>query len=111
MIRYLAGGRYELDEAAPVDAGTCSAPAWSSPRRRARAALLGGEVLQSAWSTCTVPVLGDVHLVTSVFFDIGVYLSSSAWCSTSCAASAPGSTDRHPAASERDQSTTQGATA
>ncbi len=36
--------------------------------------LLGGEVLQTAILETTLPVLGDVKLVTSLFFDIGVYL-------------------------------------
>ena len=36
--------------------------------------LLGGEVLQTAILEATLPVLGDVKLVTSLFFDIGVYL-------------------------------------
>ena len=36
--------------------------------------LLGGGVLQSAIVDVHVPVLGTLHLVTSVFFDIGVYL-------------------------------------
>ena len=34
----------------------------------------GGAVLQSAVVDLHLPLLGDVHLVTSVFFDIGVYL-------------------------------------
>jgi multicomponent Na+:H+ antiporter subunit A len=36
--------------------------------------LLGGGVLQSAIVDVHIPVLGTLHLVTSVFFDIGVYL-------------------------------------
>src|SRR3712207_7886359 len=35
---------------------------------------LGAEVLQTAILQTTLPVLGDVKLVTSLFFDIGVYL-------------------------------------
>ena len=34
----------------------------------------GAEVLQTAILEFTLPVLGDVKLVTSLFFDIGVYL-------------------------------------
>ncbi len=34
----------------------------------------GGAVLQSAQVDLAVPLLGEVHLVTSAFFDIGVYL-------------------------------------
>jgi multicomponent Na+:H+ antiporter subunit A len=75
MVRYLAGGRYELDEAAPVDAGVLmgtglfvAAAAGLSPLA------FGGAVLQSAQVDLSVPLLGDLHLVTSTFFDIGVYL-------------------------------------
>jgi multicomponent Na+:H+ antiporter subunit A len=36
--------------------------------------LLGAEVLQTAILETTLPVLGHVKLVTSLFFDVGVYL-------------------------------------
>ena len=36
--------------------------------------LLGAGVLQTAILDTTLPVLGDVKLVTSLFFDMGVYL-------------------------------------
>ena len=35
---------------------------------------LGGEFLQSALLDLHLPLLGKVHFVTSVFFDVGVYL-------------------------------------
>ncbi|MEE3922596.1 MnhB domain-containing protein [Micromonospora sp. BRA006-A] len=38
------------------------------------AMLLGGEFLQSATLDFHLPLLGHVHFVTSVFFDVGVYL-------------------------------------
>jgi multicomponent Na+:H+ antiporter subunit A len=34
----------------------------------------GGAVLQSAVIDIHLPLLGDLHLVTSVFFDVGVYV-------------------------------------
>lgn len=75
MIRYLAGGRYELDEAAPVDAGVLigtglfvAALAGLGPTA------FGGQVLQTADVYVDVPLLGELHLVSSVGFDIGVYL-------------------------------------
>ncbi|MEK8107527.1 MnhB domain-containing protein [Micromonospora sp. M12] len=38
------------------------------------ALLVGGSVLESAKVDQALPLVGDVHLVTSLFFDIGVYL-------------------------------------
>ncbi len=87
IIRYLAGGGDELDEAAPVDAGrvlgigllvAAAGILWP--------VLIGGKIGQSydaairlpwlrdvmlPWG---VPLFGEFHLVTSLFFDIGVYL-------------------------------------
>jgi multicomponent Na+:H+ antiporter subunit A len=75
MVRYLAGGRYELDEAAPVDAGVVMGLGLFVATGSGLLPLaFGGAVLQSAIVDLHVPLLGDVHLVTSVFFDIGVYL-------------------------------------
>jgi multicomponent Na+:H+ antiporter subunit A len=75
MVRYLAGGRYELDEAAPVDAGALMGAGLFIATGSGLAPLaFGGAVLQSAVVDLHVPLLGDVHLVTSLFFDIGVYL-------------------------------------
>lgn len=75
VVRYLAGGRYELDEAAPVDAGRLIGAGLAVA---ALAALLpmafGGVVLQSAVIDLHLPLLGDLHLVSSVLFDVGVYL-------------------------------------
>ncbi|MER7619538.1 hydrogen gas-evolving membrane-bound hydrogenase subunit E, partial [Nonomuraea wenchangensis] len=74
-VRYLAGGRAELNAAAPVDAGAVlGAGLFVAVGTGAAAMLLGGDVLQSATLDLTLPVLGEVHLVTSVFFDVGVYL-------------------------------------
>jgi multicomponent Na+:H+ antiporter subunit A len=75
VIRYLAGGRYELDEAAPVDAGLLLGSGLFIATLSGLAPLaLGGTVLQSAVVDLHVPLMGDVHLVTSLFFDVGVYL-------------------------------------
>ena len=75
VIRYLAGGRYELDEAAPVDAGRVIGAGLAFA---ALAAVLpfafGGTILQSAILHADVPVIGEIHLVSSALFDIGVYL-------------------------------------
>jgi len=75
MIRYLAGGRHELAVAAPVNAGAVlGGGLLIAVGAGAGAMVLGGEILQSAVLDVAVPLLGDVHLVTSTLFDIGVYL-------------------------------------
>jgi multicomponent Na+:H+ antiporter subunit A len=75
LVRYLAGGRYELDEAAPIDAGVLVGSGLFVATGSGLVPLaFGGTVLQSAVVDLHVPLLGDVHVVTSLFFDVGVYL-------------------------------------
>ncbi|TFV65101.1 UNVERIFIED_ORG: Na+/H+ antiporter subunit A [Bacillus sp. AZ43] len=75
VLRYLAGGRYELGEAAPVDPGLLlGVGLLFSGTTGVVGLMLGADVLQTAILQTTLPVLGDVKLVTSLFFDIGVYL-------------------------------------
>ena len=75
-VRYLAGGRHELDAAAPVDAGmllgiglllAVAAGAGAAAVRRAGAA---ERHRRPARCRCSA----SFHFVTSVLFDIGVYL-------------------------------------
>jgi multicomponent Na+:H+ antiporter subunit A len=74
VLRYLAGGRYELGEAAPVDPGLLlGVGLLFAGGTGVVGLLLGADVLQTAILETTLPVLGDVKLVTSLFFDIGVY--------------------------------------
>ncbi|MGC5051608.1 Na+/H+ antiporter subunit A [Micromonospora sp. DT48] len=74
-VRYLAGGRTELNGAAPVDAGmVLGAGLFVAVGTGLAALLLGGEFLQSALLDFHLPVLGHVHFVTSAFFDVGVFL-------------------------------------
>ncbi|MDD7965954.1 Na+/H+ antiporter subunit A [Actinomycetospora lemnae] len=74
-VRYVAGGRYELGEAVPVDAGLLlGLGLLCAGGTGVGALLLGGEVLQTAVLEGDVPVLGHVKFVTSLIFDIGVYL-------------------------------------
>lgn len=74
-VRYLAGGRDELDEAAPVDAGfVLGAGLFISVGTGLGGVLLGGSALRSAVVDVYLPLIGDLHLVTSIFFDVGVYL-------------------------------------
>ncbi|MCU1432293.1 MAG: Na+/H+ antiporter subunit [Actinotalea sp.] len=75
VVRYLAGGRYELAEAAPVHPGLLlGSGLFLSAGVGLVALLAGGSMLQSVIIELTLPVLGAVKLVTSLFFDIGVFL-------------------------------------
>jgi multicomponent Na+:H+ antiporter subunit A len=75
VVRYLAGGRYELGETLPVDAGLILGLGLLLAGGTAVASLfLGAPVLSSAVLEVTLPLLGDVKLVTALFFDTGVYL-------------------------------------
>jgi len=74
-VRYLAGGRYELGEAAPVQPGVLLGTGLFLSAGVGMAALLvGGNVLESWILEFQLPIWGDVKLVTSLFFDVGVYL-------------------------------------
>ncbi len=74
-VRYLVGGRYELGEAAPVHPGLLlGSGLFLSAGVGLIALVFGGSVLQSVIVEASLPVLGDVKLVTSLFFDIGVFL-------------------------------------
>ncbi len=111
VVRYLAGGRYELDEAAPVDAGKLVGTGLFIASAAGLAPwLLGGAVLQSALVDLHLPVLGEVHLVTSVFFDIGVYVLVVGLVLDLLRSLGSG-IDRHILRDEQDQSPTQGVSA
>ena len=75
VLRYLAGGRYELGETLPLDAGKILGVGLGLSAGTAAASLLvGAPVLSSALIQVDVPVLGTVKFVTALFFDLGVYL-------------------------------------
>lgn len=75
VLRYLAGGRYELGEALPIDAGHILGVGLILAAGTAAVSLLAGApVLSSAVFEVTLPVLGHIKLVTALFFDLGVYL-------------------------------------
>jgi multicomponent Na+:H+ antiporter subunit A len=88
LIRYLAGGGQELNEALPVPAGALLGSGLVLSVLTALFPLLfGGVIFQSydvhlripGWDHLATPwgdwtLLGDIHLVTSTLFDIGVYL-------------------------------------
>ena len=75
VLRYLAGGRYELGEAVPVDAGRILGVGLLLAAGTATASMFfGAPALSSATFEGTLPVFGEVKLVTALFFDAGVYL-------------------------------------
>lgn len=75
VLRYLAGGRYELGEALPVEPGLLLGTGLVFAAGTATTSLLlGAPPLSSAILEVTLPVLGDIKLVTALFFDLGVYL-------------------------------------
>ena len=75
VLRYLAGGRYELGEAVPIDAGKILGLGLVFAVGTAVTSMfLGAPVLSSATFEVTLPLLGDIKLVTALFFDLGVYL-------------------------------------
>ncbi|WP_159433630.1 Na+/H+ antiporter subunit A [Agrococcus sp. Marseille-P2731] len=74
-VRYLAGGRDELLEAVPFDAGkllgggmavVVLSVVWP--------VFIGGRIGESYAIEAVLPLLGEQKLVTTVFFDVGVWL-------------------------------------
>ncbi|KAA9106316.1 Na+/H+ antiporter subunit A [Microbacterium rhizomatis] len=75
VMRYVAGGRYELGAAAPTDAGRLLGVGMTLAVACAVVPLLfGAAPLTSMAFEWDVPVLGHIEFVTSTIFDIGVYL-------------------------------------
>ncbi len=75
IVRYLAGGRYELGEAAPVHPGLLLGTGlFLSAGVGLLSLILSGSVLQSFIWEFTLPLIGDVKLISTLFFDIGVFL-------------------------------------
>ncbi len=75
VLRYLAGGRYELGETLPFDAGKILGIGLLFAGGTALASIvLGAPALSSATFEATLPLLGDIKMVTALFFDAGVYL-------------------------------------
>lgn len=75
VLRYLAGGRYELGETLPIDVGKVLGVGLGLSAGTAVASLLiGAPVLSSALVQADLPVVGHLKFVTALFFDLGVYL-------------------------------------
>lgn len=75
VMRYVAGGRYELGIAAPTDAGYLLGAGMAISVGTAIAPMLFGldPLTRAVWEA-DLPLVGHVEFVTSTFFDIGVYL-------------------------------------
>ncbi|GAA1955103.1 Na+/H+ antiporter subunit A [Microbacterium deminutum] len=75
VMRYVAGGRYELGAAAPTDAGRLLGAGMSIAIACAIIPVFfGAAPLTSAFFEADLPVVGHLEFVTSTLFDIGVYL-------------------------------------
>jgi multicomponent Na+:H+ antiporter subunit A len=75
VARYLAGGRYELGEAVPIDPGKLLGLGMVLAVGSAVVPLfVTGTPLQSAYFEADLPLLGHLSFGTSSIFDIGVYL-------------------------------------
>ena len=75
VMRYVAGGRFELGAAAPTDAGRLLGAGMTIAIACAIVPLFfGAPPLTSTFFEAELPVLGHVEFVTSTFFDVGVYL-------------------------------------
>ncbi|MGO1413827.1 MAG: Na+/H+ antiporter subunit A [Microbacterium gubbeenense] len=75
VMRYVAGGRYELGIAAPTDAARMLGFGLLLAVSTAAAPMLFGlnPLTRAVWEA-EIPVIGHIEFVTSTFFDIGVYL-------------------------------------
>ena len=75
VLRYVAGGRYELGAAIPLHPGHLMGAGLVVAGLSAITPIfLGGTILQSAKIVITLWGFGEVAIATAVFFDIGVYL-------------------------------------
>ncbi|MEJ6555462.1 Na+/H+ antiporter subunit A [Microbacterium esteraromaticum] len=76
VMRYIAGGRWELGAAAPTDAGRLLGAGLVLAVGAALVPLFFGMApLQSAVWEAEVPLLGHLEFVSSTIFDVGVYLT------------------------------------
>ena len=75
VMRYLAGGRYELAAAAPVDAGVLLGLGMALASGTALLGYAWGDtVLAPAHFTVHLPVTGNLTVHSSLLFDFGVYV-------------------------------------
>ncbi|QRV02315.1 Na+/H+ antiporter subunit A [Arcanobacterium phocisimile] len=76
VLRYIAGGRYELGATIPLHPGHLMGAGMVIAAIAALAPLAaGGTILQTASIEFVMPMFGQVKLATALFFDIGVYVA------------------------------------
>ena len=75
ILRYLAGGRAELDETLPIDAGrTMGTGLFLSAVAVVAPMFFGHPPLTSGYTSPEIPLIGKVSLPSALVFDAGVYL-------------------------------------
>lgn len=75
VVRYLAGGRAELRATVPIDAGRILGSGLAIAALSAVLPVFFGQAaLASAWLDLHLGSFGELSLVTSTVFDVGVYL-------------------------------------
>ncbi|WP_286954893.1 MULTISPECIES: Na+/H+ antiporter subunit A [Corynebacterium] len=75
ILRYLAGGRAELDEALPIDGGRTMGTGLILAALAAIVPMFFGRPpLTTGYDKIAVPLIGDVSLPSALIFDAGVYL-------------------------------------
>lgn len=74
ITRYLAGGRFELAEAAPLQPGLFTGLGLFLSTGVGLLGLVDGTVLHAWTHHGHLPLIGDYHFGTPVIFDCGVYL-------------------------------------
>ncbi|MFG3526658.1 Na+/H+ antiporter subunit A [Streptomyces sp. NPDC047917] len=74
ITRYLAGGRFELAEAAPLQPGLFTGLGLFLSTGVALLGLADGTVLHAWTHHGRLPLIGDYHIGTPMLFDFGVYL-------------------------------------
>ncbi|WP_394285722.1 Na+/H+ antiporter subunit A [Corynebacterium sp.] len=74
-LRYIAGGRAELEEALPIDAGKILGTGLIASLIAAFAPMFFGAPPLTSYSwDIVLPLVGDVHVPSVLLFDAGVYL-------------------------------------
>ncbi|MFJ2244064.1 Na+/H+ antiporter subunit A [Streptomyces sp. NPDC087862] len=74
ITRYLAGGRFELAEAAPLQPGLFTGLGLFLSTGVALLGLVDGTVLHAWTHYGRLPLIGEYHIGTAILFDFGVYL-------------------------------------